>query len=60
MLYNSVERIASALVGCAIDNHQLFEVNDVMFSVTLEDINNRLLLNMNENSCAMSVVEPIK
>lgn len=60
MLYNSVERIASALVGCAVDRHGLFEVNDVMFSVTTQDINNRLLLNLREENCAMSVIEPIK
>lgn len=60
MMYNSVERVAAALVGAAIENCGIFEVQDIYDSVTKSDIEACVARQMSADRRAISIVNPIK
>ncbi len=59
-MYNSVERIATALVGAAIEGCGIFEVQEIYDSVTKSDIDACVKRQMSLACRAISVVNPIK
>ncbi len=59
MMYNSVERIATALVGAAVEGCGIFEVQDIYDSVTCEDIMRCLNRQMTSDSRSISIVKPL-
>ena len=60
MMYNSIERVASALVSAVMEGHAPFDVQKVFDSVTLEDICCRLDLQLKPERMAISVITPEK
>ncbi len=60
MMYNSVERIASALVECAMDGNALFDLDAAYRKVTKADLEKRLSRQFGEAYAALSTVEPIR
>lgn len=58
MMYNSVERIATALVGAAVEDCGIFEVQDIYDSVTREDIMRCISRQMASERRAISIVRP--
>ena len=60
MMYNSVERIASALVGAAVEGCGIFDIQRIYDSVTREDIAARIRSQMSAERRAVSVVRPVK
>ena len=46
MLYNSIERVASSLVSAATEDYSPFDVQKTFEAVTLEDVTNRLALQL--------------
>ena len=60
MMYNSIERVASALVSAVMEGHAPFDVQKVFDSVTLEDICHRLDLQLKPERMAISVITPEK
>ncbi len=60
MMYNSVERVASALVGAAIDGCCLYDTTDIYESVTLADLQKRLNEQFDPEYSALSVVWPAR
>lgn len=59
MRYNSIEGVASALTGCAMSGLELFDSVNALRSLTLEAVQKRLDLVMDESKCAMSVINPL-
>ena len=60
MLYNSVERIASALVGTAMFDDGLFDVDEIYNVITRQDLEKRLNEQFDERYCAISIIVPDK
>ena len=60
MMYNSVERIAAALVDCAMDGTALFDLDEAYRKVTKADLEKRLHRQFDPAYAALSTVEPIE
>ncbi len=58
MMYNSVERIASALVGATMNGYDLFDIDDIYDTVTVQDLEKRLNEQFDERFSALSVINP--
>ena len=58
MMYNSVERVASALTSAAIEGYCLYDIVDVFDSITLADLQKRINEQFDPAYCALSVVYP--
>ena len=60
MLYNSVERIASALVGTAMFDDGLFDIDEIYNVITRQDLEKRLNEQFDERYSALSIIVPDK
>ena len=60
MMYNSVERIAGALVDCAMDETDLFEVDEAYRRIEKRDLEERLKTRFDPACRALSTVTPIE
>ena len=58
MLYNSVERIATALSGAAMDGFGLFEGTLIYNEITADDVAARIASQFAEDCSALSVITP--
>lgn len=58
MMYNSVERVATALASAAMEGYTLFDIDGIYESVTVADLQKRLEEQMDPAYCALSVVCP--
>ena len=58
MLYNSVERVTSALVSAAMEGYAPFDVQKVFGEITVEDVAQRLACQLRPESMALSVITP--
>ncbi len=58
MLYNSVERVTSALVSAAMEGYAPFDVQKVFSEITLEDVAQRLACQLRPERMALSVITP--
>jgi len=60
MLYNSIERVASSLVSAVMEGYAPFDVQKTFEATTLEDITDRLALQLEPERMAISVINPVK
>ncbi|NCC86810.1 MAG: insulinase family protein [Clostridia bacterium] len=58
MGYNDVDSIANELISCHFEGYELFDELDVFSSVTLADVEQRLMEQMDESLSALSVILP--
>lgn len=58
MMYNSVERVASALSSAAMEGYCLFDMVDIYEAITLADLQKRINEQFDPAYCALSIVRP--
>lgn len=60
MNFNDVEEVANDLISSQFSNNSIYDSIDIIKNISLDDINSILPDSFNEESLAISIIEPIK
>lgn len=60
MNFNDVEEVANDLISSQFSNNSIYDSIDIIKNISLDDINSILRDSFNEESLAISIIEPIK